>query len=192
MKEQKNYHQTFCSFVNKGLIYDQTALVNHLIETDSEGIIQDDRELMNYSRYRADLSDGVFFGTYDELTQRRIKVEEELEILQNEGNKSRSGNPSLPIKGEVLIGEINRLESDLDKLENPEYLAKEVFEWWLIPYWLSEKLRKKEEVILQACHCYWWGRTQFTPIEDDEVINGICEELGAKSIDKDDITDMTK
>lgn len=172
MEENKNYHERDVP-IHKALICDQTALINYLVEHDPDGTIRDDVELLNYSRYKAELSDGGFLGTYDELTKRRIKVEEELEILQSECNRSRSGNPSLPIKGEILLGEISRLENDLDRLENPKYIAKDVLEWWLIPFWLSQKLLDKGEVILQVCRSSWWGRTSFTPIENDAVLTDI-------------------
>ena len=160
----------FSSFVQRSFLSEQTALVDYLLKNDPESIIKDDIDLLNYSRYEAKLSDGLFVGTFDELTQRKIRVEDRLEVLQNELNQSRSGNAVLPLSASALEKELNRLEEDLNRLEKPHYLAREVLEWWLIPYWLSKKLEEMEGVILRAWGCSWWGRTCFLTIQEDDLI----------------------
>ncbi len=32
-------------------------------------------------------------------------------------------------------------------------------EWWLIDSWLAERLKRENQVIIDALGCHWWGRT---------------------------------
>lgn len=34
----------------------------------------------------------------------------------------------------------------------------DVMEWWLIDSWLAERLKRENQVIIDALGCHWWGR----------------------------------
>ncbi len=34
----------------------------------------------------------------------------------------------------------------------------EVMEWWLVTRWLADQLKEQNEVIIEDCGCFWWGR----------------------------------
>lgn len=54
---------------------------------------------------------------------------------------------------------------------------EEIIEWWLVTWWLAERLREQGEVVIQEYDCYWWGRqTSGQAIVHDHVIKTICEE----------------
>lgn len=35
----------------------------------------------------------------------------------------------------------------------------DVMEWWLIDSWLAERLKRENQVIIDALGCHWWGQT---------------------------------
>jgi len=46
---------------------------------------------------------------------------------------------------------------NLNDEESDEY--REIYEWWSISDWLTEKLREHKEPILENDYGTWWGRT---------------------------------
>ena len=53
----------------------------------------------------------------------------------------------------------------------------EVLEWWLVTPDMAALLEEKDEVILSAFDCYWWGRqTSGQALSMDAVIREIAEE----------------
>ncbi len=51
----------------------------------------------------------------------------------------------------------------------------EVLEWWLVTPFLAEYLKAENEIIIEECGCYWWGRqTSGQAIYMDSVISEIC------------------
>ena len=176
MQENK-FEESLAAGLQRALIAEQTALIHHLLEFDPGNVIRDDIELVNYSRYKVELSYGVFFDSNEKLIERKVKVEDDLEALQNEYNRCKADVPHLQINVGELVKQISIAESDLERLENPEYVPREVLEWWLVSFWLSKKLEEQGQPIIRALGCCWWGRCSLTSIHEDPTIQSIMSNL---------------
>ncbi len=63
--------------------------------------------------------------------------------------------------------------------EESETEPQEIFEWWIVTSWLYDKLKAKDEPVLEWGNNYYWGRTcTGQAILLDGVISDICEEMG--------------
>jgi DNA-directed RNA polymerase subunit RPC12/RpoP len=68
---------------------------------------------------------------------------------------------------------------DCKKIVSPENEQQEIFEWWAVSKWLGEKLKAKNEPILDyGCNTYWGRCTTGQAIAMDGVIANICTDLG--------------
>jgi hypothetical protein len=78
-------------------------------------------------------------------------------------------------KHSIDSAEKSGLNKNSDMLYDRE--QAEIFTWYPVTDWLSDKLSKKGEPILNNAHGTWWGRTIFgQPIIQDEVIKTIAKE----------------
>ncbi len=54
-------------------------------------------------------------------------------------------------------------------------LTQDILQWWLVTPNFARRLRLKDEAIVEALGCSWWGRaTAGQLLVDDEVIREIC------------------
>lgn len=54
----------------------------------------------------------------------------------------------------------------------------EVMEWWLVTPYLARLLRDENEVIIEDCGCFWWGRqSSGQAIYMDAVMTDIVHSL---------------
>ena len=76
---------------------------------------------------------------------------------------------------EELEEKIDQLEFLKEELEEEQENPQDIFEWWLITPWFSNKLKEQGEPILDNDYGVWWGRTcTGQAILLDSVISQIC------------------
>lgn len=122
-------------------------------------------DIENTSYYYADLSDNYFEGSYEEKEALIEELEEKIMELDDE--------PTLNSDEKI-----ERLQNDVLILTEAELENREVFEWWLVTEWLFEKLRDKEEVVIDSNYGHIWGRcTTGQAILLDYIITEICNDL---------------
>lgn len=62
--------------------------------------------------------------------------------------------------------------------ETDEEAPKEIMSWYLITDWFADKLKSKNEAVLESDFGTWWGRTTYGQgIIMDAVIQEIAKEL---------------
>ncbi|HEY6081885.1 MAG TPA: hypothetical protein VIU45_00420 [Chitinophagaceae bacterium] len=129
--------------------------------------------------YTASLSNGIFTGTVDQLGERLHALELERDSLKKQLHELE--NQEL-ITGEDhaaladIAASLRMHEEDIRALENAEEREKNIYEWWLVPYWLSEMLIEKGAVAFRHFGCNWWGRTNFREVVfKDSVLLRILE-----------------
>jgi len=61
---------------------------------------------------------------------------------------------------QVATGDlVNKVTAAAEALDYAQAFKRTVFSWWTVPYWLAQKLIKKQEVVLIAYGSCWWGIT---------------------------------
>jgi hypothetical protein len=164
----KNYRR-LTAFVQQYIAHNQTELVDHILKEDTQ--MKYYNNLHNHYYFRQQLSEGLFTGGMDSLCRRRDEITAKIQVLKEGGTK---GNPMDPVSPSNKIA---LLERDLKLLENTQSLPKNALEWWLVPYWLAEKLKERDEVVLQILGCNWWGRSSVKkPLNQETVLFQICRE----------------
>lgn len=118
------------NFVQNNIILNQSALVEHLFDTDD--FQYEDIENMNIKKC-SECGDDVRECTDEEI--------EAKELLQ--GAYMCTGC-------DATYGEA--AADDLDA-------SQEVFEWWLVSEYLARKLKERGEPVLENDYGTWWGRT---------------------------------
>lgn len=77
---------------------------------------------------------------------------------------------------EIEIGELGEL---IEKFENADSEPREIYEWWAVSRWFYEKLKAKEQPVLEYGCTYLWGRCcTGQAILLDHVISEICSDMG--------------
>ncbi|PRY29760.1 hypothetical protein CLV58_12522 [Spirosoma oryzae] len=188
MENRIDYHsienQNICEkLVNRYIIGGpQTSLIEALFRLKDEG---NDVDVPSFEdRYpegfTADLSTGEWTGSYSEKEDKIIGLrlllsdkEDELSDVQD----SEDGYPDQLVVDQ-LQKEIDELESDIYDLEKADPKYPEVYEWWMVDSWFAEKLKAKDEVIIEAYNNTYWGR-QATgqAILLDNVIGEIASDM---------------
>lgn len=70
------------------------------------------------------------------------------------------------------------IRAEMDELENLDPEPQEIFEWWIVTYWLFEKLKERGEPVIEWQNLSIWGRTTTgQAILLDSVISDIAEEM---------------
>ncbi len=149
------------------ITHNQTELVDNLLKEDTQ--MKYYNSLHNHYYFREQLSNSLFIGGMENLCRRRDEITAKLQALKVESAKGDQMNPA---------NKIALLEKDLKLLEDAQSLPKNALEWWLVPYWLAEKLKERDEVVLQILGCNWWGRSLVKkPLNQEVVLFQICMEL---------------
>jgi hypothetical protein len=136
-------------------------------------------ELENYYTYPEYIGEYANFegGTdnqRDEEMQRLNDLKEELE-----GDQPSLEDEDVDMDLYNSINEkIEKIGEEIEALENLETEPAEVFEWWAVSSWLSEKLSNEGQVVTDAGSCHIWGRqTTGQAILLDYVITRICADM---------------
>lgn len=87
------------------------------------------------------------------------------------------GEPFEDVSGEAMQ-ETCQSCGQRDRDNDAETEMQEIFEWWIVTNWLYEKLKEKNEPVLEWGNNYYWGRTcTGQAIMLDWVISEICAEM---------------
>ena len=76
--------------------------------------------------------------------------------------------------------DIEKLQEQIDELEELEDLTEpqEIYEWWSVTRWFSDKLKAKGQCIVSDGYNSYWGRcTTGQAILLDSVISEIAEDM---------------
>lgn len=154
------------------LLHDQTQLVDTILKEDREG--ERHNHIQNLHEFHALLSDGPFSGCLSHLEKKLLVVEQTLEDLNTEDGRARIVPP-----WSTLEETASNLSRDREVLDVAEGQVREVYEWWLVPYWFSVKLEDAGEVVLRLFGNSWWGITSYEEGKDrDSVLRRIMEGVG--------------
>lgn len=159
----KEISNAIAKFVGIFFNYNQTWLVEEMFKQDKVNNMIND--LYNYFTYSYTLSTGHFETTETGLNAKAKEIRTQIAKLKKE---------FVGWQKEKLISE---LEQDIIVLENPTITEKDIYEWYLIPYWLAQELLLRNEVVLKYHACCWWGRSTIGQlIMEDKVIKDIALE----------------
>lgn len=164
-----NNRQT-TALIPRILLHEQTPLVDTILKEDREG--EHLNHIQNLHLFQALLSDGPFIGCLSQLEKKLRQLEQSLEDLNTEDGRERCVPPwSTP---EEMVSILSRDRAALDVADGR---AREVYEWWLVPYWLSVKLEDAGEVVLRLFGNNWWGTTSYEEGKDKEsILHQIAED----------------
>lgn len=169
---EKEITLDFLKFVDKVILQDQTDLVNTLLKEEKDD--EPAKDLMNIISYEFTIGDGRvpvttafkrgFLRMWEEDYQR---YSERLASCKDEKEEDR------------LKNSLDWLKKDMEQMQQAKEMKKRVYQWILVPYWISETLTKYGEVILRRYGCCWWGISSV--LEDhfkkDAVLYDIFTEL---------------
>jgi len=146
-------------FIEREVLTCQSSLVEELINKEIFQL----EEIENFYKDNTKQIEKI-----EKLEEEKEKLEDQLKIYKE--NKQEE---------EIFqLEEIEKIESEIEELEEEEEDPQEIFEWWLITEWLAQKLREKQEPILENEYGIWWGRTcTGQAILLDSVITEICSDL---------------
>ena len=154
-------------FVAREIYCNVNSLVEYCLNKgygDPESPVSVD-ELENYYSYPE------YFGTYAKFEggsedQRDEEIERLKELIND--IEEENGNPDF----------IERINEEIEELENLESEPQDVFEWWAVSEYLYRKLKEKGHVVCDCGSCYVWGRTTTgQAILLDGVISEICSDM---------------
>jgi hypothetical protein len=130
--------------------------LNKSYEDSDSPISLDDIE--NYYSYPE------YYGTYAKFEggneeQRDAEIEKLEDLMEESGT------------------DVDKIQAEINDLNDLESEPQEVFEWWAVSEYLYSKLKGKGEVVADAGSCYVWGRTTTgQAILLDGVISEICDD----------------
>lgn len=144
-------NQKVCGkLVNRNIIGGaQTSLIEDLFKLKDEGHdvdVPDSEDRFGPEIFTASLSTGEWSGTDDERTEKIDELREELDDMESLSDEA-SGDPAYEL-----------IEKDIEALEDADGEYPEVYEWWMVNDWFAEKLKAKNEVIVEAYNNTCWGR----------------------------------
>lgn len=150
-------------FVKREVYYCMSCLVDDLLKNY---VMQyDDIENGFCYNWEGEI-DGVFTTIYTE-EEKEIAIEDIKEKMGALEDKNLEDKPYY-----------KTLQETLETIENLEPEPQEIMEWWLVTYYLAEKLKKLGQPILKSHECIFWGRcTTGQSIILDGVITDICKEM---------------
>jgi len=158
--------------VKKFIYVNQTMLINDLMDT------MFDVNCENIEYYVAELISGQFEGNErkkDKLTEslnNKIArfsnalhlLEDYLDNIENKHvlslillDKIRD---KIQSKCDYLQETIDNLDYDIWCLGDAETCYLEPHEWWLVHPDFAKRLKKHNEVVMNAYNCFWWGRCE--------------------------------
>lgn len=117
----------------------------------------------------------------EEISSLKEKLDElniELDELEGALESEEISEEEYEERKEELEEKINEIENEIEDLEAKQEETPEIYEWWIVSYWLGKKLKEYGEVVIYDGLDYIWGRqTTGQAIYLDYVIHKICEEL---------------
>lgn len=145
------------------LCLDQTQLVTALIKVDDyaeEDLRAAVEELDKLSRPNSYGYTLIENGEVAFITEKRYFAQmhewQERERLLHEDLWTSSLSFT---ESAVKYKEQTELRAKIGLYDAANCIERQVYSWWLVPYWLGDCLVAKEETILRAYGCTWWGIT---------------------------------
>ena len=159
MNRDSNKNQSIKGkFVEREVLSCQSMLVDMLLQQEVEGFSYDDIE-----NIYIDNSEEI-----EELEEKRDNIQEQIDELEEQDQDTSE-----------LERQLEEMENQIEELEEEQEEPQEIYEWWLVTGWFTDKLREHNEPILDNDYGIWWGRTcTGQAILLDGVISDICEEMG--------------
>lgn len=165
-------------FITNQKMVCQTELVDELLKNDYQLTFYN--HVYNLEDFTVELSEGKFTGNLNQLIERSHETGRKIDTLTEQLNalkkKMDTGDLDLEILNNV-VNSLRQCEKDIKALGNPVERKKHILEWWLVPYWISELLIEKGEVVFRHYGCNWWGRCSVRPILNDKMLQSIAEEF---------------
>ncbi|BAV06179.1 hypothetical protein FLA_2195 [Filimonas lacunae] len=150
------------------MLHDQTYLVDSILKEESE--MKNACQWYNHLAFNVTLTEETFTGNLAELENRVTEMRNQLAGMQKQLDEDDT------LADTVLYRMmLNRLVNDVELLLKAEGKGQQVFQWLLVPYWLSDKLIAEGEVILRVYGNNWWGITNL--ISYTEVLMSVKKEL---------------
>lgn len=152
-------------FVGREVFCNVNTLAEYVLKKgfeDSEApfTLDDIENYYSYPEYKGEYAD--FEGGTEE--QRDSEVERLKEL--RDSTTDLQDNPE-------------KIDSEIEDLENLETEPADIFEWWAVTGWFAEKLKEKGQCVVDAGSCHIWGRqTTGQAILLDHVITLICADMG--------------
>lgn len=137
-------------YLHAGMLHDQTHLVDALLKEESE--VKSTCQWYNHLVFNLTLTEEVFVGSFAELEHRVKEMRTQLDGMKKQLEEDDTLADTM-----LYRTMLTRINKDIDILVKAEGKKVEVFQWLLVPYWLSEKLVAMGEVILRVYGNNWWG-----------------------------------
>lgn len=147
---EKEMTLDFLTFVDSVILQDQTDLVIALLKDEKGNELE--KTIINIISYEFTIGDGKVGVT----TSRKNGLMEIWEATFNRANrKLASCKDEEEIKR--LKNSLEWLKKEREQIQQAKEMKKRVYQWVLIPYWISETLARYGEVVLRCHGCCWWG-----------------------------------
>lgn len=137
-------------FIHAGTLHDQTHLVDALLKEESE--TKSSCQWYNHLVFHLELTEETFTGSFAELELRVKEMRTQLDSMKKQLEEDDTLADTM-----LYRSMLSRINKDIDILVKAQGKKVAVFQWLLVPYWLSEKLVTVGEVILRVYGSNWWG-----------------------------------
>lgn len=157
------------ALLQAAILHDQTHLVDSILKEKSEA--EHFCQWYNHLAFTISLAEEQFSGNLEELEQAIQERKNQLKSMLQQVKEDET------LADTTLYNmAMQRLKDDIQLLETVEGSKEQVFQWLLVPYWLSELLILKAEIVLRICGSSWWGIT--SPLQNtQELVCRILEDV---------------
>jgi hypothetical protein len=159
------------NIVRDNVIYCVTMLVEDLL----------DKDILSY-----DDMCNLTVDKSEEISEKEDAIEE-LECIisafKSDLEYEDNINEIKGIENEISINRklLEKLREELEELQEQDGTHQEAYEWWIVDDWIADKLKERDEIILECEYFTAWGRgTSGQAIEMDSIILDIAEYLNNK------------
>lgn len=158
--------------LNKAWLIDQTILIDTLLKQDKH--LDYFNSIFNMTDYNLLLSDGDFSGTDDWLAYKRQEI-----VAQLKNISSKLKDSLLEKDHRELLLQKSKLEADSTILEEAVGKRRQIFYWYLVPYWFSVVLMDLGETVFRQWGCNFWGVSSLLEnyLSKEQVLLDLMEEL---------------
>jgi len=166
--------QQYQEFLKNALLIDQSRLIDQILHPDNYADHMND--IHNNETFSIELTTGKLIGTLDLVTEIKADIEN---VLQ--AKKNKLSNIWSLSEMDKLKNEISKLEADLNSIDDAISLRRYIFNWLLVPYWLSKELKSFGQVVFDCLGCHYWGISSISGDDSYEVVlSSLFDELNEK------------
>lgn len=170
------------TFVGREIKACVSNLVEFVLNTGSNGDM-----MVNDAPFTTDDIANMYFypehiGTYAKFKggteEEKDKETERLQDLISLHNDLMNDESGEETDNQGLEDINEKIQSEIEELENLNQESKEIYEWYVVSNYLGEKLEKKGEPTINDGYTTYWGRTTSgQAILLDHVISEICSDM---------------